>query len=101
MIEALYAYLAASAALFGIGALGAVVSRSVVKVMISLEIMFNGVLLALLTLASMGNPLVGYTLSLFAIALSSVEVGLLVSVFILLYRRTRSLDVYEIPGLGE
>jgi NADH-quinone oxidoreductase subunit K len=93
--------LVVSSMLFCIGMVGAVIHKSAVRVMISLEIMFNGTLLALLALSKYFNPLGGGILALYAIALSSVEVGLLVSVFILLYRRSRNLDVYEIPGLGE
>ncbi|AJB41468.1 Membrane-bound oxidoreductase, NuoK subunit [Thermofilum adornatum 1505] len=94
-------FLVVSSMLFSIGLVGAVIHRSAVRVMISLEIMFNGVLLALLTLSKYFNPLGGSILALYAIALSSVEVGVLISVFILLYRRSKSLDVYEIVGLGE
>lgn len=94
-----YLALLVPAVLVGVGAFGAVTSRSAVKVLISLEVMFNGVLLALLSLAS-GVPEEASSLALLAISLSGVEVGILVSVFVLLYRRTRSVDVYEIPGLG-
>lgn len=88
-----------SAALFGLGAYGALTSRSAVKVLISLEIMFNGAVLAALLLTSSTAPGAGFQLVLFAVALGSVEVGVLVSILILLYRRMRTVDVYQVPGL--
>ncbi|UNQ73111.1 NADH-quinone oxidoreductase subunit NuoK [Infirmifilum sp. NZ] len=86
------------AVLMGLGALGAITSRSAVKALISLEVMFNGALLALLMLASR-VPDEASSLALLAISLSGVEVGVLISIFVLLFRRTRSVDVYEVPGL--
>ncbi len=86
------------AVLIGLGALGAITARSAVKVLISLEVMFNGALLALLMLAAT-IPNEASSLALVAISLSGVEVGVLVSIFVLLFRRARSVDVYEIPGL--
>lgn len=88
-----------SAILIQAGAFGAVSSRSAVKVLISLEVMFNGILLAVLTLA-IGAPEVASSLAILSIALSSVEVGVLISIFVLLYRRIKSVDVYQVPGLG-
>uniref|UniRef100_A0A7C3WUX7 NADH-quinone oxidoreductase subunit NuoK n=1 Tax=Thermofilum pendens TaxID=2269 RepID=A0A7C3WUX7_THEPE len=88
-----------SAVLFGLGTYGALTSRSAVKVLISLEIMFNGAVLAALMLTSSTVPGTGFQLILFSVALGSVEVGVLVSILILLYRRMRTVDVYQVPGL--
>lgn len=87
-----------SAILVQAGAFGAVSGRSAVKVLISLEVMFNGVLLAVLTLA-IGAPEAASSLAILAISLSSVEVGVLISIFVLLFRRIKSVDVYQVPGL--
>ena len=87
-----------SAALVGLGAYGALTSRSAIKVLVSIEILFNGVVLAALALSS-SAPLGGLLLVVFSVTLGSVEVGVLVSVLVLLYRRLRSVDVYQVPGL--
>lgn len=92
-------YLLTSAALTAIGAYGSLVSRSAIKVLISLEILFNGVVLGALALTSSPSPLGGFTLVVFSIVTGSVEVGVLVSILALLFRRYRSVDVYQVPGL--
>ncbi|AKG38661.1 MAG: NADH-quinone oxidoreductase subunit NuoK [Infirmifilum sp.] len=90
--------LVVSAILIQAGAFGAISSRSAVKVLISLEVMFNGVLLAVLALSTR-SPELASSLAILAISLSSVEVGVLVSIFVLLFRRLKHVDVYQVPGL--
>lgn len=92
-------YLVTSAILTALGAYGALVSRSAIKALISLEILFNGVVLGALALTSSSAPLGGFVLVIFSVVLGSVEVGVLVSILVLLFRRFRSVDVYQVPGL--
>ncbi|MEZ0345881.1 MAG: NADH-quinone oxidoreductase subunit K [Infirmifilum sp.] len=90
------AILLVSAVLIQAGAYGAITNRSAIKILISLEVMFNGALLAVLTLAA-SVPELASSLALLAISLSSVEVGILISIFVLLFRRVKTVDVYEVP----
>ncbi|MEM0093907.1 MAG: NADH-quinone oxidoreductase subunit NuoK [Thermofilum sp.] len=92
-------YFLTSALLAAVGAYGALVSRSAIKALISLEILFNGVVLGALALTSSSASLGGFILVVFSVVLGSVEVGVLVSILVLLYRRFRSVDVYQVPGL--
>ncbi len=98
MIDALWVFIV-SAALFAIGAYGAVIHRNAVRILISLELMFNAELLLLLALASYVNPMNGFILSLFVIALTSSEIGVIVPIIVLLFRRFKSTDVFQASRL--
>ncbi len=98
-MEAVYV-LAVSAILFGIGALGAIVHRSATRKLISLEIMFNAELLLFLTLSTIYAPLNGPILAIFIIALTGSEVGVIVPIIVLLYRKLGTVDVTRL-GKGE
>ncbi|GEM_PF-2905701 len=90
-MEAMF-ILAVSACLFGIGALGAVVHRSATRKLISLELMFNAELLLFLALSTIYAPVSGPLYAIFVIALTGSEVGVIVPIIVLLYRRIGTVD---------
>jgi NADH-quinone oxidoreductase subunit K len=71
-------YVAISASLFSIGALGVLLRRSPLIVLLSLEIMLNGANLALITFARQAGDPSGqiFALAVMAVAASEVVVGL-------------------------
>ncbi|HZT85645.1 MAG TPA: NADH-quinone oxidoreductase subunit NuoK [Gaiellaceae bacterium] len=92
-------YLAVAAFLFGIGALGVLVRRNVLVVLLSLELMLNGGNLALIALSRHFGNGAGqiFALAVMAVAASEVCVGL--GLVVALNRRNLSLDVDRLSEL--
>jgi NADH-quinone oxidoreductase subunit K len=92
-------YLAVAGFLFAIGTLGVMLRRSPLIILLSLEIMFNGANLALITFARMHGELDGqvFALAVMAVAASGVVVGL--GLIVALNRRNLELDVDKLSTL--
>jgi NADH-quinone oxidoreductase subunit K len=92
-------YLAISAALFCIGALGVLVRRSPLIVLLSLEIMLNGGNLALIAFARQQGDEAGqvFALAVMAVAASEVVVGL--GLIVAMSRKRLALDVDKMTAL--
>jgi NADH-quinone oxidoreductase subunit K len=92
-------YVAIAAVLFGIGALGVLIRRNTIVVLLSLELMLNAGNLALIALARHWNNGAGqiFALTVMAIAASEVCVGL--GLVVALNRRRLSLDVDKLSEL--
>ena len=92
-------YLALAAFLFGIGALGVLVRRNPLIVLLSLELMLNGGNLALIAVSRHFHNGAGqiFALAVMAIAASEVCVGL--GLVVALNRRKLALDVDSLSEL--
>jgi NADH-quinone oxidoreductase subunit K len=92
-------YIAIAAVLFGIGALGVLIRRNTIVVLLSLELMLNAGNLALIALARHWHNGAGqiFALGVMAIAASEVCVGL--GLVVALNRRNLSLDVDKLSEL--
>ena len=92
-------YLAVSGFLFAIGALGVMLRRSPLIILLSLEIMLNGANLAFIAFARLHGQLNGqvFALAVMAIAESEVVVGL--GLIVALNRRGLELDVDKMSTL--
>ena len=92
-------YVAIAAVLFGIGALGVLIRRNTIVVLLSLELMLNAGNLALIALARHWGNGAGqiFALTVMAIAASEVCVGL--GLVVALNRRNLSLDVDKLSEL--
>jgi NADH-quinone oxidoreductase subunit K len=92
-------YLAVAGALFAIGALGVLVRRSPLIVLLSIEIMLNGANLALIALARHQGSADGqiFALAVMAVAASEVVVGL--GLIVAMARRRLVLDVDRLTTL--
>src|SRR5437773_2819145 len=86
-------YVAVATFLFGIGALGVMLRRSPLIVLLSLEIMLNGANLALIAFARHYGRADGqiFALTVMAVAASEVVVGL--GLIVAMARRRLDLDV--------
>ena len=92
-------YLAVAAVLFATGALGVLLRRSPLIVLLSLEIMLNGANLALITFArhlDNGDGQI-FALAVMAVAASEVVVGL--GLIVALNRKRVTLDVDRLNTL--
>ncbi len=92
-------YLGIAAFLFGTGALGVLVRRNVLIVLLSLEIMLNGANLALIAFSRQAGNGAGqiFALAVMAVAASEVCVGL--GLVVALHRRRLALDVDSLSEL--
>ncbi|HKI90823.1 MAG TPA: NADH-quinone oxidoreductase subunit NuoK [Gaiellaceae bacterium] len=92
-------YLGIAAFLFGTGALGVLVRRNVLIVLLSLEIMLNGGNLALIAFSRQAGNGDGqiFALSVMAVAAAEVCVGL--GLVVALHRRRLALDVDTLSEL--
>ena len=92
-------YLGIAAFLFGTGALGVLIRRNVLIVLLSLEIMLNGANLALIAVARKYGHGDGqiFALAVMAVAASEVVVGL--GLIVAMARRHLDLDVDKLRFL--
>src|ERR671934_1979554 len=92
-------YLGVSAFLFGVGALGVLLRRSPLIVLLSLEIMLNGANLALIAFARRWGNGDGqiFALAVMAVAASEVVVGL--GLIVAMARKKLDLDVDRLNTL--
>jgi NADH-quinone oxidoreductase subunit K len=92
-------YLALAAFLFATGALGVLIRRNVLIVLLSLEIMLNGANLALIAFSRHVHNGAGqiFALAVMAVAASEVCVGL--GLVVALHRRKLDLDVDSLSEL--
>ena len=92
-------YLAVAAFLFGTGALGVLLRRSPLIVLLSLEIMLNACNLALIAVSRNTGHADGqvFALAVMAVAASEVVVGL--GLIVAIHRRRLALDVDRLSSL--
>ena len=88
-------FLVLSAMLFSIGIYGVLARQHVVLVLLSVELMLNAANINLVAFSAMlqeaGVP--GQVFALFIIAVAAAEVGVGLSIVILIYRNRRTVDV--------
>jgi NADH-quinone oxidoreductase subunit K len=92
-------YLAVAAFLFATGAVGVLIRRSPLIVLLSLEIMLNGGNLALIAMARHAGNIGGqvFALAVMAVAASEVVVGL--GLIVAMSRKNLELDVDKLSTL--
>jgi NADH-quinone oxidoreductase subunit K len=90
-------YLMLSAILFCIGLYGALSKKNAVIVLLSVELMLNGVNLNLVAFSKLGvNPsLTGQIFSLFNITIAAAEAAVGIALLITLFRNKGTTDVNE------
>ncbi|HEY2309950.1 MAG TPA: NADH-quinone oxidoreductase subunit NuoK [Gaiellaceae bacterium] len=92
-------YVALSAVLFGIGALGVLIRRNVLVVLLSLELMLNAGNLALIALSRHFHNGAGQIFALTVMAVAAAEVCVGLGLVVALNRRNLSLDVDTLSEL--
>ena len=91
----IYHYLFLGIILFVIGLIGSIISKQVIKVLISIEFMLTGVNLNFITFATFcdNTNLDGYIMSLFYVAIGAVELAVALYIFYLMYRKKESENI--------
>lgn len=92
--------LTASAAILLLAFLTAISAKDVIRLLISLELMFAAVFLAIVPLFSI-NPPMAYAVAIITAFTSSTELLVLVTAIILLDRRKRGVEIEKVAVGGE
>ena len=96
-------FIVLSAVLFCIGLYGVLAKRNVVAILMSVELMFNSVNVALIAFsryppadATASAALTGQVFSLFIIAVAAAEAAVALALILAIYRLRRSVNVEEV-----
>ena len=90
-------FLILSTILFAIGIYGVISKRTMLRMLLATEINFNAAILALVALASQSSsPATGEVVAIIATGIAAADVGILVSIAMLMYRTKKRSDVYEL-----
>ena len=92
-------YVALAAVLFGIGALGVLIRRNTLIVLLSLELMLNAGNLALVAFSRMHGNGDGQVFALIVMVMAACEVTIGLGLIVALYRRRLPIDVDELREL--
>jgi len=94
-------YLAVAAALFGIGLVGFLTRRNLITMFLCAEMMLQGVAINFVAFARYHGNLHGQVFVLFIVAVAACEAGVALVLFLMLYRRGKSLDSSDWQSLRE
>ena len=92
-------YLIVAALMFGIGALGVMLRRSPLIVLLALEIMLNASNLTLIAFARQRGDLTGQVFALAVMAVAAAEVAIGLGLIVAMARRQLVLDVDQASTL--
>ncbi|MGA1116411.1 MAG: NADH-quinone oxidoreductase subunit NuoK [Opitutales bacterium] len=77
--------------LFGIGFLGLLIRRNILLMLMSLELMLNGINVALVTFSRVGNNLDGGIFVFFIMTVAASEVAVGLALLVALYKKRKSV----------
>ena len=89
-------YLALSAVLFGIGALGVLVRRNALVIFMSIELMLNAANVALVAFSRQFGELDGQIMVLFVLTVAAAEVAVGLAMIVAIFRTRASINVDEL-----
>ncbi len=91
----LYHYLTFALILFLIGAIGVIISKNIIKILICLEFMLTAVNTNFIAFASYTDSanLHGFVFSIFYISIGAVEIAIALVIFYLMYREKKSINI--------
>jgi NADH-quinone oxidoreductase subunit K len=92
-------YLALSAVLFVLGALGVILRRNAIVIFMSLELMFNAANLVFVAFAAYYQILSGQLIVFFVMAVSATEVAVGLALLVAIFRAKQSVDVDQVSSL--
>ncbi len=82
--------------LFFLGAIGVVVRRNLLFVLMSMEVMLNAAGLAFVAASAIHGQVEGQVFFLFILPVAAAEVAIGLALAVLLYRRFKTLDLWSI-----
>ena len=92
-------YLILSAIIFSVGLYGALAKRNAIVILMCIEIMLNGVNLAMVTFSRFLIPevvvLTGHVFAMFIMTVAAAEAAVGLAIIITIYRDRRTVDVEQ------
>jgi len=92
-------YIALSAALFTIGALGVLLRRNAIIIFMSIELMLNAANLMFVAFARHLNDLNGQVIVFFVITVAAAEVAVGLALIVAIFRTKNSINIDELHML--
>ncbi len=92
-------YLALSAVLFTIGALGVLTRRNAIVIFMSIELMLNSANLLFVAFARTFNELGGQIFVFFVMTVAAAEVAVGLALIVAVFRTKRSINIDEMSSL--
>jgi NADH-quinone oxidoreductase subunit K len=92
-------YLMVSAALFAIGTFGVLARRNLLIILMSVEIMLNGVNVALLAFARLHGNSHGQVFVLMVMGVAAAEVSVGLAILIAVFRNRKTVDTGDLKSL--
>ena len=92
-------YLILSAALFAIGAYGVLARRNLLIILMSVELMLNGVNVALLAFSRLYGNVTGQVFVLMVMGVAAAEVAVGLAVLIAVFRNRKTVDTGDLKSL--
>jgi len=98
MIIGLTHYLVLAGILFSIGLFGALTKRNAIVILISIELMLNGVNVALVAFSRFITPLIltGQVFAIFIMVVAAAEVAIGLAIIIAIFRNRDTIDATKI-----
>ncbi len=87
------AYLIVAVALFGIGALGVLISRNIIIMMMSVELMLNAANLVLIAFSKVMNIMDGHAIVFLVLTVAAAEAAVGLAMVILLFRNRDTINI--------
>jgi NADH-quinone oxidoreductase subunit K len=94
------AYIALSAVLFTIGALGVLIRRNAIIIFMSVELMLNSANLAFVAFARQYQTLGGQIFVFFIIAVAAAEVAVGLALIVAIFQTKHSIDIDQLNSLS-
>jgi NADH-quinone oxidoreductase subunit K len=92
-------YVALSAILFTIGALGVLIRRNPLIIFMSIELMLNAANLAFVAFTRVYNVLAGQIFVFFVMTVAAAEVAVGLALIVTIFRTKHSIDIDEMNNL--
>jgi NADH-quinone oxidoreductase subunit K len=92
-------YIALSAVLFTLGALGVLVRRNAIIIFMSVELMLNAANLLFVAFARNFEAINGQIYVFFVIAVAAAEVAVGLAIIVAIFRTKQSIDIDEMSSL--
>jgi NADH-quinone oxidoreductase subunit K len=92
-------YIALSAILFVIGALGVLIRRNPLIIFMSIELMLNGANLAFVAYASVYKSFSGQIFVFFVIAVAAAEVAVGLALIVQIFKTKKTINIDELNSL--
>jgi NADH:ubiquinone oxidoreductase subunit K len=89
-------FLFLAAFLFCTGVYGVLARKNGVLVLMSIELILNGVNINLIAFGAFNNTITGQVFALFVIAVAAAEVGIGLAIVLLIYRNRQSIDLDKV-----